>query len=368
MIIFLDLINIKKGGAVQVGLSVIHEFAKQKNILIHCFVNGSIFNQIDEFLYHGKVIFHEFTPSTQKLVQRRIVERHMRKMEAELKPDVVFTLFGPSYWQPSVVHVSGFADGWCYNPNSLAWETLGFKDKLRFKVITWLKVRRVLRSNFLIVETDLAKKAIVTLYGFPESRIFTVGNTYNHFFNEFEENPPRKVHHPFKLLVLSAYYPHKNLNIIRDVVKLLSLDSSVEVEFVLTLPDDIYNENFSETKNVINVGPVAVEDCRELYKNSDALFLPTLLETFTANYPEAMKMGLPIITSNLDFARYVCGEAALYFDPLSPEQIAVKIKNLVIDPRLREVLIARGFERLLSLETPESRAEKYLEILKISAN
>lgn len=367
MVIFLDLINIRKGGAVQVALSVIYEFSKRKDIIIHCVINDSIFHQIDKSIYHDRVFFHKYILTRNFVFRRRVVNKDMIKMEAEVDPTVVFTLFGPSYWQPTRVHVTGFADGWCYNPGSIAWDKLSLKDRVKFSIITKLKVNKILKSTVLIVETDIAKHAIVNLYDFPEERIFTVGNTYSHFFNDSSPRISKDVQSPYKLLVLSAYYPHKNLEIIKDVAKVLSLDADVEVEFIMTLPEDTFSNVFSESENVNNVGPVAVENCRKLYEECDALFLPTLLETFSANYPEAMKMGLPILTSNLDFARYVCAEAALFFDPLSAADIATKIKQLVLDSFLREELVKRGQERLRALETPESRAIKYFRILEKSS-
>jgi glycosyltransferase involved in cell wall biosynthesis len=58
------------------------------------------------------------------------------------------------------------------------------------------------------------------------------------------------------------------------------------------------------------------------------LFLPTLLESFGNIYLEAMSLGVPILTSDRDFARWVCGESALFFDPLSAYSIVESIKNL----------------------------------------
>ena len=101
------------------------------------------------------------------------------------------------------------------------------------------------------------------------------------------------------------------------------------------------------------------------------MFLPTLLETFSASYPEAMKMERPILTSNLDFAIDICGDAALYFNPLDSYDIANKIKTLITDPILYQDLVEKGKNRLKNFETSTSRAEKYLlcceEIIKSEA-
>ncbi len=75
-----------------------------------------------------------------------------------------------------------------------------------------------------------------------------------------------------------------------------------------------------------------------------------------------MKMKKPILTSDLSFAHDICGDAAEYFNPLNPEDIANKIINLANDKNRQNELIKKGERRLLDFETPKSRAEKYLAI------
>ncbi len=42
------------------------------------------------------------------------------------------------------------------------------------------------------------------------------------------------------------------------------------------------------------------------------VFIPTLLEVFSATYLEAMLMKKPIIASDLEFSRDICGESAYF--------------------------------------------------------
>jgi glycosyltransferase involved in cell wall biosynthesis len=45
-----------------------------------------------------------------------------------------------------------------------------------------------------------------------------------------------------------------------------------------------------------------------------------------------MHLGTPILTSDLDFAREVCGEAAVYFSPWDPDAMATAIERLRDEP------------------------------------
>ncbi|MGF1670524.1 MAG: glycosyltransferase, partial [Balneolaceae bacterium] len=96
----------------------------------------------------------------------------------------------------------------------------------------------------------------------------------------------------------------------------------------------------------------------------DALFMPTLLECFSASYAEAMAMEKPILTSDLGFARTVCEDAALYFNPVDAKDISEKIRDLVKNRPLQQQLAVNGKKRLSDFSDAEDRAIKYLEICK----
>ena len=96
------------------------------------------------------------------------------------------------------------------------------------------------------------------------------------------------------------------------------------------------------------------------------MFMPTLLECFSATYPESMRMSVPILTSDMPFATDVCGDAALYFDPLSPKSIGDAIHSLASSEALRAELAEKGQLRLSTLETSLTRAQKYIDILETS--
>ena len=100
---------------------------------------------------------------------------------------------------------------------------------------------------------------------------------------------------------------------------------------------------------VINAGPVPQSHLASYFAASQALLLPTLLESFSGSYVEAMHFGVPILTSDMDFAREVCGEAALYFDPHVPKSICQAICTLRDNVEKREELAAKGAQRVVGI-------------------
>ena len=82
-----------------------------------------------------------------------------------------------------------------------------------------------------------------------------------------------------------------------------------------------------------------------------------------------MKMEKPIITTDMGFAHTICENAALYFEPLNPEDATKKISHLVDHPELQKELVTNGKEVMKNFNTAEERAKKYLDIcLNLIAN
>lgn len=158
----------------------------------------------------------------------------------------------------------------------------------------------------------------------------------------------------FTLLCLSRYYAHKNLEALVEAFRRHS-DELADAAVVLTVgPNDHprvtrFLEEIRKPPvcgHIFNVGPVDQTELAAYYGASDGLILPTLLESFSGTYLEAMQFKRPILTSDLDFARDVCGDAAEYFDPHDPASMRDAILRVKNDDARRAELIAAGASRL----------------------
>jgi glycosyltransferase involved in cell wall biosynthesis len=81
------------------------------------------------------------------------------------------------------------------------------------------------------------------------------------------------------------------------------------------------------------------DELADLYRRAAALVFPSLYEGFGQPPLEAMASGCPVAVSDAGSLREVCGEAARYFDPLSPEDMAAAVLEVLAEP---EEWIARG--------------------------
>jgi len=86
-------------------------------------------------------------------------------------------------------------------------------------------------------------------------------------------------------------------------------------------------------------------DLIDLYLESEAYVQPSLSEGFGLQTVEAMALGIPVVQSNASCLPEIAGEAALYFDPYDPRDMAAKLDKVLTSATLRKKLISKGLKR-----------------------
>lgn len=375
MRLIINTSSLFSGGGVQVALSFIEECRNFDKNEYHVFLCPSVEKQIDKSSYPDNFIFYTIERKGNIINNILYLRKKLSSLEKEIKPDCVFTVFGPSYWTPQSSHLLGYALPHYLYPESPYFNNVSYKERVTFIL---RKITQILffkkNSIYFHVETQDAQIRLSHLLNCSEENIFVISNTYSQYFDKFKETenfilPKKDKIGTVRFLILSAFYKHKNVGILNQVIPLIKSRIDVDVQFVTTLPTDVFDKAFSDAakSHIYNFGFIPSKDCPQLYSECDFIFLPTLLECFSANYPEAMKMNMPIVTSDLSFAHSVCGDAALYIDPLDPEDIACKITELINNINLQKQLIKNGQRRLENFPSANERASKYLEICEYIA-
>lgn len=168
----------------------------------------------------------------------------------------------------------------------------------------------------------------------------------------------RAVARPFKLFVLTRYYPHKNLERIVECFEQFP-ETLADVACVLTIAAEQHPHArrllariraHALEQAIVNVGPLQQARIAAFYRHTAGLLLPTVLESFTGTYLEAMTLERPILTSDLDFAREICGDAALYFNPWNAASMRDAIVRLRDEEGGAERLVAGGRARYAQFE------------------
>lgn len=365
MILIINTVNLKIGGAFQRSISFLKELKEIGKDEYHIFFNDDIRNQIDIKSYPENFKFYFFERSPASLKYRKRIVEKFDGLEKEINPDVVFSFVGPCYWKAKSPHLVGFG------VPHIVYDDYEYVKKYSWKVkleMIYKKYWTKKEADFYVVQTEDVKKRLSERVKVPMSKIYVVSNGIGKQYKNIEVLPrPNK--EIKKLLLISTYRPSKNFEIINEIIPFLENDK-FQYEFHITIKEEDFKKVFKEKEKwVKNHGHVLTNECPNLYNSCDAMFLPSHLECFSASYPEAMKMERPILTSNLSFAKTVCENAALYFDNSNPEEIANKIKNLFHNEKDIENLVKKGRERLKVFDNSRGQAKKYIEICReISLN
>src|SRR5258708_2200223 len=102
---------------------------------------------------------------------------------------------------------------------------------------------------------------------------------------------------------------------------------------------------------------------RLLIVGDDARWKSLLIEGFGLAVVEAMGRGTPVVCSRAASLPEVAGDAALYFDPASAEELADTIEKLLSSSELQESLRAKGLERARQFTWEES-TRKHVELYR----
>jgi glycosyltransferase involved in cell wall biosynthesis len=97
--------------------------------------------------------------------------------------------------------------------------------------------------------------------------------------------------------------------------------------------------------SVVELGSVPYSLLHHVYRACRVYVTPAYAESFAHPVVEAMASGLPVVASGLAVHREICEDAALYFAPMSPEELAARVCQIAASARLSKQLSDRGRER-----------------------
>ena len=146
-------------------------------------------------------------------------------------------------------------------------------------------------------------------------------------------------------------YKHQ-MEVARAVAKLRTGGVPIEMRFI-GASWGRYGQDFGELLTRLDPhreflfwsGAEPFEAMHLFYQNTDAFLFASSCENLPNILIEAMVAGLPIACSDRGPMPEVLGDAGVYFDPESPESIALAVTQLANDEDLRAVLARRAWQR-----------------------
>lgn len=147
------------------------------------------------------------------------------------------------------------------------------------------------------------------------------------------------------VLAVSSPTPNKNFGAIAQALSLMG-DAAPRCVVVGAADGGIFQAVDERTAaGLVRVGYVSDEQLKALYQHAQCFVFPSFYEGFGIPPLEAMSCGCPVIASTAPALREVCGDAALYFDPAQPAQLAQRLREVFDSAAVRERMTRAGSTR-----------------------
>lgn len=257
-----------------------------------------------------------------------------------LEPDVCFSITDLAPSRMGCPHVLLLHNPWVTYRLTRRQIGPSLRDQLIYATYYPARFRRLWpRLARVIVQTPVMGDRLRERFGVPQDRITVIppGCLLNQGGTPLRRRRVSSAE-PLQLFWPARAYPHKNHEVLVPLCReLVRRGVSDRIHFYITV--DARTDRRAQRilagvqryggSMVTNLGPLAKEDVERWFDRTDALFLPTLLESFSLTYLEAAARGRPVVTSDRDFARHACGDAGYYADPENPRDIADRLRELV---------------------------------------
>jgi glycosyltransferase involved in cell wall biosynthesis len=251
------------------------------------------------------------------------------------------------------------------------------KVTLLLQSLMWASARF---SRAIITDSECSKKDLVNAYRLPESKVSVVYLGYDAtVFNDNPADRDREQALLSRLGIGRAYVfhhgviqPRKNLMRLMEAYRLmLSRNRNLELDLVLAgrLGWE-YEEILVAASNgantpgrVILAGALDDSDLAVLLKRATLVVIPSLYEGFCLPMVEAMACGAPTVAANSSCLPEVSGGVLKYFDPLSVEDMADCMEQVLESDERRKDLAQRGKQRAACFSWQRC-AEQTLDVLR----
>lgn len=364
--ILINSANLHVGGGIQVAVSFIYEMTK---ISEYNFSNIDII--VSDSVHQGLIalntdisIFNNY-----RVLNLNGAKAFFSTFNNEIKKyDVVFTIFGPNYLRDQAKkEIVGFAQPWIIDFNNDLTKKMNVSTKIKERIKRYLQWLIFKRANLFIVELEHVKEKLINIKKINPSKIKIAYNSVSSiYFNksQWSKISFEKTSADLHLGIISRNYKHKNLSILPDVAKLLLNKYNLHVNFYVTFNQiewSVQSKDFKQ--NIINVGTLLPNECPSFYQKIDGVIFPSLLECFSATPLEALIMKKILFASDRDFVRDVCGNYAIYFDPLNIDSIAKVIVSYFHSDKNYSEYLENARNHAINFSNARNRALKYLEII-----
>jgi glycosyltransferase involved in cell wall biosynthesis len=96
---------------------------------------------------------------------------------------------------------------------------------------------------------------------------------------------------------------------------------------------------------VVELGSIPYGQLHQVYRRADVYATPAYTETFAHPLVESMACGIPVVASDIPVHREICGDAAMYFQRFSAEELAGALAQVAASQETSRPMAIAGLER-----------------------
>lgn len=355
MKILLNTISTKKhsGGAYQIAYNFLEKTMEHQEVEWVYVVSQDLDEIMPESL-KAKSNYYVFPTQPDFSHSYKQVKRQLAELENRIKPDVVYSITAPSYFIFRAPEVMRFTNPWVTHPNKYSWAVLPVLERLKKRLYCWNQRRMMRKTKYFVTQSETTRQGIIRITGTAPENVVVVKNVLPQVFKSLPKTPKPQDGSWIDIACVGAPVPHKNFDILPEVLKELTMLGVDNVRFRVTIPqgNTLLKEFEEQLKGnglegrIISHGRCSQIELAEMYRQCQLCFLPTLLEVFSASTLEAMYFRLPVVATDFDFNTEVMSDSCLYYEPMNAKSAAEQIKKYVESETLREEMRNKMDKRL----------------------
>ena len=322
-----------------------------------------------KFLFNKNVTGHVLRPRTRHpILWYYWFEVKIPKLLNKIKPDIFLSMDGflslrANIKQIAVIHDINFV----HHPNNLPF----FHRKFyKFFFSKYAK-----KADSIVTVSKFSKFDIVNTYGISDKKVNVIYNGVGEKFSIISKNEKIKIKKQLTFdcnyfISIGSIHKRKNIsNLIKafDSYKKKSKSKS-KLLFVgkkrwwtSEMEKTFQKSNFK--KDIIFSGYIDEEMLPKILGASLGLCFTSFFEGFGLPIIEAMRCGVPVITSKTSSMPEICGDAGIIINPYNYREISDALEIIENNHKYREKLIKLGLERS-KIFSWKSAGEKLSKIIR----
>ncbi|MFA9388586.1 MAG: glycosyltransferase family 4 protein [Prolixibacteraceae bacterium] len=210
------------------------------------------------------------------------------------------------------------------------------------------------KARRIVTVSEFSKNDMLTTLNIPAEKIDVAYNGCNTIYTPLENEVKIEIRNKFTsdcpfFIYVGSRNPRKNISGLFDAFEQFKATDNKQMK-LLFVGDPMWSASYLRAKldsmkyknDVLFTGRLSSEVLQMVLGSAEALLLVSFYEGFGIPIIEAMYSDIPVICSDVTSLPEVAGDAALFVNPNSIDEIANAMKQIALYPELQKSLVMKG--------------------------